>query len=68
LFYLQKGMWVLGKDPKTGKIPRWSHVVWLGFHLPTQLYTFVHHHILGHMFLVSANHELTAESTVFMIR
>mmetsp|Transcript_77068 Transcript_77068/g.150970 ORF Transcript_77068/g.150970 Transcript_77068/m.150970 type:complete len:268 (-) Transcript_77068:271-1074(-) len=54
LFFLQKGMWVLGKDEKTGKIPLWSHVVWFGFHLPTQLYTFVHHYVLGHLFMVGA--------------
>jgi len=42
LFKMQTGMTIIGKDPKTGKLPLWSYIVWGGFHLPTFLYTYIH--------------------------
>jgi hypothetical protein len=42
LFKLEKGMYLIGKDPKTGEIPLWSYVVFFPFHLPTLAYTYVH--------------------------
>eukprot|EP00667_Euglena_gracilis_P020309 EG_transcript_21945 len=43
LFQLQRGMFVLGKNPVTGQIPWWSYLLWAGFHLPTTIYTRLHH-------------------------
>eukprot|EP00618_Florenciella_parvula_P034015 CAMPEP_0119464476 /NCGR_PEP_ID=MMETSP1344-20130328/57_1 /TAXON_ID=236787 /ORGANISM="Florenciella parvula, Strain CCMP2471" /LENGTH=157 /DNA_ID=CAMNT_0007496685 /DNA_START=181 /DNA_END=652 /DNA_ORIENTATION=- len=28
LFKMQTGMTIIGKDPKTGKLPLWSYIVW----------------------------------------
>jgi len=42
MFKLRKGMWLLGKDAADGSVPLWSYLVWIGFHLPTWLYTYVH--------------------------
>lgn len=42
LFKLETGMGLLGKDPKTGKIPVWSYILFFPFHVPTLLYTYVH--------------------------
>lgn len=42
LFRLEWGMGLIGKDPKTGQIPRWSYVLFFPFHLPTMLYTHIH--------------------------
>jgi protein-tyrosine phosphatase len=42
LFKLKRGMRLLGKDPSTGKLPRWSYIIFFPFHLPNQLYTFLH--------------------------
>jgi hypothetical protein len=42
LFKLERGMWLLGKDPKTGQIPMWSYVLFFPFHIPTILYTHLH--------------------------
>mmetsp|Transcript_48613 Transcript_48613/g.104714 ORF Transcript_48613/g.104714 Transcript_48613/m.104714 type:complete len:258 (+) Transcript_48613:163-936(+) len=39
LFRAQIGMSLLGKDEKTGQVPLWSYVVFVGFHFPTWLYT-----------------------------
>jgi protein-tyrosine phosphatase len=42
LFKLRRGMLLLGKDPTTGQLPRWSYVLFFPFHLPNILYTFAH--------------------------
>ena len=42
MFKLRKGMSLLGKDKKTGKIPLWSYLLWFPFHGPTVLYTYLH--------------------------
>lgn len=42
LFKLEKGMSIIGKDRKTGKIPPWSYAIFFPFHLPTMLYTEIH--------------------------
>ena len=42
LFKLRRGMRLLGKDPSTGQLPRWSYIVFFPFHLPNMLYTFAH--------------------------
>eukprot|EP00418_Pyrodinium_bahamense_P012892 CAMPEP_0179120554 /NCGR_PEP_ID=MMETSP0796-20121207/56804_1 /TAXON_ID=73915 /ORGANISM="Pyrodinium bahamense, Strain pbaha01" /LENGTH=158 /DNA_ID=CAMNT_0020819097 /DNA_START=44 /DNA_END=517 /DNA_ORIENTATION=- len=39
---LGMGMTILGKDPFTGSVPRWSYFLFGGFHLPTWLYTQLH--------------------------
>eukprot|EP00927_Polykrikos_kofoidii_P044184 TRINITY_DN38220_c0_g1_i1.p1 TRINITY_DN38220_c0_g1~~TRINITY_DN38220_c0_g1_i1.p1 ORF type:complete len:304 (+),score=26.76 TRINITY_DN38220_c0_g1_i1:180-1091(+) len=41
LFHLRMGMQLLGKNPATGAVPLWSYVVFIGFHGPTWLYTWV---------------------------
>lgn len=41
LFRLKSGMFLIGKDPVTGKIPLWSYVIYFPFHLPTWFYTAV---------------------------
>ena len=46
LFKLEKGMFILGKDRRTGQIPLWSKILFFPFHLPTLLYT--HVHIISH--------------------
>jgi len=43
LFQLGIGMRVVGKDPATGVVPQWSYILYVGFHLPTWLYTRLHH-------------------------
>mmetsp|Transcript_101768 Transcript_101768/g.287017 ORF Transcript_101768/g.287017 Transcript_101768/m.287017 type:complete len:299 (+) Transcript_101768:151-1047(+) len=43
LFNLRLGMRLLGKDPLTGSMPLWSYFALAGFHLPTWLYTRLHH-------------------------
>jgi Dual specificity phosphatase, catalytic domain len=45
LFKLERGMFIIGKNRKTGEIPKWSYVVFFPFHVPTVLYTIVHTHI-----------------------
>jgi len=42
LFKLEKGMGLIGKDPKTGQIPLWSYMLFFPFHLPTMTYTAIH--------------------------
>jgi protein-tyrosine phosphatase len=42
LFKLNRGMSIIGKDPKTGEIPIWSYIVFYPFHFPSMLYTYVH--------------------------
>lgn len=42
LFKLEWGMFLLGKDKKSGKIPLWSYAVFFPFHFPNQLYTYLH--------------------------
>jgi len=42
LFKLKRGMHLLGKDPTSGQLPRWSYVVFFPFHLPNIMYTFMH--------------------------
>jgi hypothetical protein len=42
LFKLERGMFIIGKNPKTGEIPKWSYVLFFPFHLPTMLYTMIH--------------------------
>jgi protein-tyrosine phosphatase len=42
LFKLESGMWIIGKDRKTGQIPKWSYYLFFPFHLPTKLYTALH--------------------------
>lgn len=42
LFKLEYGTEILGKNPKTGHIPRWSYIVFFPFHLPSLLYTHIH--------------------------
>jgi len=45
LFQLRWGMGMLGKSKLTGQIPFWSYILYFPFHLPTILYTYVHHHV-----------------------
>jgi hypothetical protein len=45
LFKLERGMFIIGKNRKTGEIPTWSYVVFFPFHLPTILYTTIHTNI-----------------------
>lgn len=42
LFLLRCGMGMLGKDGETGQVPWWSYAIFVGFHLPTWLYTRLH--------------------------
>lgn len=42
LFKMNRGMSIIGKDPKTGEIPIWSYIVFYPFHFPSMLYTYVH--------------------------
>mmetsp|Transcript_15987 Transcript_15987/g.19207 ORF Transcript_15987/g.19207 Transcript_15987/m.19207 type:complete len:285 (-) Transcript_15987:81-935(-) len=42
LFRLEWGMGLIGKDPKTGQIPKWSYFLFFPFHMPTLLYTHIH--------------------------
>ena len=42
LFLLRRGVWILGKDAITGRVPLWSLVLFSAFHVPTWLYTYVH--------------------------
>jgi protein-tyrosine phosphatase len=42
LFKMEFGMHILGKDKKTGQIPRWSYIVFFPFHIPTLIYTHIH--------------------------
>ena len=42
LFKLRMGCGMMMKDRSTGKIPLISYVLWMPFHLPTWLYTYVH--------------------------
>lgn len=42
LFKLERGMSLIGKDPKTGRIPRWSYIIFFPFHYPSMLYTYIH--------------------------
>jgi hypothetical protein len=42
LFKLEKGMTLIGKNSKTGRIPFWSYVLYFPFHLPSILYTQIH--------------------------
>jgi len=42
LFVTERGMMILGKDPRTGTIPWWSYLIWCPFHIPTRLYTHLH--------------------------
>mmetsp|Transcript_112367 Transcript_112367/g.324595 ORF Transcript_112367/g.324595 Transcript_112367/m.324595 type:complete len:267 (+) Transcript_112367:103-903(+) len=41
LFWCERGMSILGKDPSTGQVPAWSYTLFAGFHFPTWLYTCV---------------------------
>ena len=41
-FLLRRGMWLIGKDSRTGTVPMWSLILFFAFHLPTWLYTYVH--------------------------
>jgi len=43
LFKLRSGMGIIGKSKTTGQIPSWSYLLYFPFHLPTILYTYVHH-------------------------
>jgi hypothetical protein len=43
LFLLRRGEWILGKRHTSGIVPLWSYMVYAPFHLPTWLYTLVHH-------------------------
>jgi len=43
LFKLRKGMGLLGKDPKTGHVPMWSHILYFPFHICNYAYTAVHY-------------------------
>lgn len=43
LFNLGVGMRAVGKSPKTGCVPKWSYLLYFGFHFPTWLYTRLHH-------------------------
>jgi len=43
LFNLRFGMCLLGKRTDNGTVPLWSYVLFAGFHLPTWLYTQLHH-------------------------
>eukprot|EP00933_Yihiella_yeosuensis_P038128 TRINITY_DN32087_c0_g1_i1.p1 TRINITY_DN32087_c0_g1~~TRINITY_DN32087_c0_g1_i1.p1 ORF type:complete len:295 (-),score=40.06 TRINITY_DN32087_c0_g1_i1:96-980(-) len=43
LFKLGVGMSLLGKDPRNGRVPLWSYGIFMGFHVPTWLYTRLHH-------------------------
>jgi hypothetical protein len=45
LFKLERGMFIIGKNPETGEIPKWSYVLFFPFHLPTMLYTMIHTNI-----------------------
>lgn len=42
LFVTERGMMIIGKDPRTGTIPWWSYLIWCPFHVPTRLYTHLH--------------------------
>jgi len=42
LFKCEWGMAVLGKDEVTGAVPIWSYIAFVGFHLPTWMYTSIH--------------------------
>jgi protein-tyrosine phosphatase len=42
LFKLESGMFLLGKDRKTGQIPLWSYILFFPFHGPNLLYTYLH--------------------------
>lgn len=42
MFKMERGMSLVGKDPKTGQIPRWSYVLFFPFHVPTIIYTHLH--------------------------
>ena len=42
LFKLRLGCWLLMKDRRSGTIPALSYLLWMPFHLPTWLYTYVH--------------------------
>jgi protein-tyrosine phosphatase len=48
LFKTEKGMWIIGKNKTTGKIPLWSYLVFFPFHIPTLLYTHIHTRISVH--------------------
>jgi len=43
LFKLRMGMGLLGKDPKTGKVPMWSYILYFPFHLFNEAYTTIHY-------------------------
>lgn len=45
LFKLERGMFIIGKNRKTGEIPTWSYFIFFPFYLPTLLYTYVHTNI-----------------------
>jgi protein-tyrosine phosphatase len=45
LFKLRQGMGMVGKSKVTGQIPFWSYILYFPFHLPTILYTFIHHKV-----------------------
>src|SRR3569623_570404 len=42
LFKLERGMFIIGKNRKSGEIPKWSYIVFFPFHIPTLLYTYIH--------------------------
>lgn len=42
LFTLDRGTFLLGKNPKTGRAPLPFYVAWCGFVVPTWLYTKIH--------------------------
>ena len=42
LFKMRKGMGLIGKDPRTGRIPLWSYLIYAPFHVPTYVYTHIH--------------------------
>ena len=42
LFTLDRGTFLLGKNPKTGRVPLPFYVAWCGFVVPTWLYTKIH--------------------------
>lgn len=43
LFQLGIGMRAIGKSPTTGAVPKWSYLLYFGFHFPTWMYTRLHH-------------------------
>ena len=48
LFKMERGMDLVGKDPKRGTIPFWSYIIFFPFHIPTIVYTHIHTKISTH--------------------